>query len=69
MLYSDGLVETRDEDGEIRGEDDFYSNVKTGLEKEVSCKKITQSVLENIMADDYSDYPEDDLTLIVIRKN
>lgn len=68
VLYSDGLVETRDEDGEIRGEDDFYSNVKTGLEKEVSCKKIAQSVLENIMADDYSDYPEDDLTLIVIRK-
>ena len=68
VLYSDGLVETRDEDGGIRGEDDFHSNVKPVLEKENSCKVIANSVMETILADDHSDFPEDDMTIVVLKK-
>jgi len=68
VLYSDGLVETRDEDGEIRGEDDFHSNLKPVLKKEDSCENIANSVMETILAEDYSDFPEDDMTIVVLKR-
>ena len=68
ILYSDGLVETRDEHGEIRAEDDFHSNVKSVLEKEDSCKRIANSVMETVLADDYSDFTEDDMTILVLKR-
>ena len=68
VLYSDGLVETRNEDGEIRGEDDFHKIVQSVLEKEDSCKEIANSVMEAVLNDDYSEYPEDDLTIVVLKR-
>jgi len=68
VLYSDGLVETRDEDGGIRGEDDFHSNLKPVLKKEDSCENIANSVMETILAEDYSDFPEDDMTIVVLKR-
>ena len=68
VLYSDGLVETRNEDGEIRGEDDFHSIVQSVLEKEDSCKEIANTVMEAVLKDDYSDFPEDDLTIVVLKR-
>jgi len=47
--YSDGLVETRDEDGEIRGEDDFYSIVKKVLEKVQTNRRSRMSLTRGVL--------------------
>ena len=69
VLYSDGLVETRDKNREVRDADFFYSKAEWILKNGGSCQEIARSVLKSIQEEDYSDYPEDDLTIVVIRKN
>lgn len=66
ILYSDGLVETRDNQGKIREEEHFYLAVESVLEKENTSESVAKAILENVLEDDFSDYPEDDLTIIVI---
>jgi serine phosphatase RsbU (regulator of sigma subunit) len=38
------------------------------LEKEDSCKRIANSVMETVLADDYSDFTEDDMTILVLKR-
>jgi serine phosphatase RsbU (regulator of sigma subunit) len=68
VLYSDGLVETRDAEGQVRDENHFYETVKSVLNKGGPCDFIATSILEKVLEDDFSDYPEDDLTIVVIQK-
>lgn len=68
ILYSDGLIETRDEKGQIRDEEHFYLKVKSIVEEQSNCKQIANSVLDKILKDDHNRYPEDDLTIVVLKQ-
>ena len=66
ILYSDGLVETRNKQGTIRNEQHFYSTVQSVLNNEKNCRKAAYIILQKILDSDFSKYTEDDVTLILL---
>lgn len=69
ILYSDGLIETRDEQMHVREsnyfEDLLHQMITSHQDKEP--EELTKSILERVKSDDFSDSMEDDATLIVIK--
>ncbi|NBC25552.1 MAG: SpoIIE family protein phosphatase [Bacteroidetes bacterium] len=67
ILYSDGLVETRDEKGNIRDTEEFYSIVEQSIRNSPGdCEAIAQEIKDQVFSNDHSTYPEDDSTIIVL---
>ena len=69
ILYSDGLVETRGEDGQIRDLDHFETIVEDLVRGDNDPDELAQMILEDVLKGDMSDYPEDDLTILVLQKS
>ncbi len=68
ILYSDGLIETRDEQMNIR-ESRYFEELlhqKISNHQDEGPKELTKSILEKVQSDDFSDTMEDDATLILI---
>ncbi|TVR13662.1 MAG: serine/threonine-protein phosphatase [Balneolaceae bacterium] len=69
ILYSDGLIETRDEQMQIR-ESHYFEDLLLQMIKnhpDSSPKDLTKSIFEKVKSDDFSDSMEDDSTLILIK--
>lgn len=68
ILYSDGLVETRDEAGEVREDQFFYSIVEQAIQSnQKDCESIASEIRKQVFLNDRSSFPEDDSTLIVLK--
>ena len=67
FLYSDGLIETRNQDREIRDADFFEKIIYQTLKQPTEDPKIlTQKIIREVEESDYSEKFEDDATLIVV---
>ena len=69
ILYSDGLIETRDEQMQIR-ESQYFEDLLLQMitnHWDETPQKLAESILEKVKSDDYSDSMEDDATLILIK--
>ena len=67
LIYSDGLIETRDENGKIRAPEFFEDIVtKSAGEHSGTAKELGQLILERVQESDHSERFEDDATLIAI---
>ena len=69
ILYSDGLIETRDEQMHIRESqyfEDLLHQMITDHQDEAP-EELTKLIMEKVKSDDFSDSMEDDATLILIR--
>lgn len=69
VLYSDGLVETRDSDNDIRDIRHFRDVCHRILQSAPEPETAARQILEETNRQDASPEPEDDLTIVVIRKN
>ncbi|MDZ7756452.1 PP2C family protein-serine/threonine phosphatase [Rhodohalobacter sp.] len=68
FLYSDGLIETRDENLEVRDFGFFEHIIKRRVaENHTDPKKLTSAILKDTEESDYSDRFEDDATLVAIK--
>lgn len=68
ILYSDGLIETRDENMQIRDAALFDQLIKeTNLDSFNSPKEIADLILENVRESDHAKRMEDDSTIIIIK--
>jgi hypothetical protein len=67
ILYSDGLVEIRDEKNKIRDPGFFPGLVMDSIREAENVPEISGLILEKVMELDQSESPEDDLTLVIIR--
>ena len=67
FLYSDGLIETRDEESKIRDADFFEQIIKRSVEQPFEhLSELLNLIYEDVEAADSSDKFEDDATLIII---
>jgi serine phosphatase RsbU (regulator of sigma subunit) len=67
ILYSDGLIETRDQNMQIRDAEFFERLLTKSLETGItSPRELAIEILEKVRESDYSKQMEDDSTLIVI---
>ncbi|MDZ7693684.1 MAG: PP2C family protein-serine/threonine phosphatase [Balneolaceae bacterium] len=67
FLYSDGLIETRDEDLNIREADFFEQIIKQAVGvPQTNPEELSTTIIAEAEQSDYSDRFEDDATLIVI---
>ncbi len=69
ILYSDGLIETRDEQMNVRDPryfEELLHHMITNHQDD-SPEELTKSILEKVKADDFSNSMEDDATLILIK--
>lgn len=67
LLYSDGLIETRNKDLEIQDSDVFETMVHQKVKQPFEDPKLlSQTIIEKVEKADYSERFEDDATLIVI---
>ncbi len=66
ILYSDGLVETRDEQGQVREDSHFKEVVKQVLQKSGKTDKIVADIIDRISGSHNGNDLEDDTTLIAI---
>ncbi|MDZ7693676.1 MAG: PP2C family protein-serine/threonine phosphatase [Balneolaceae bacterium] len=67
ILYSDGLVETRDRQMNVREPNYFMEIVRNCIDKTDDRKTISRQILDEVKRSDHSDWIEDDLTLTVVR--
>jgi serine phosphatase RsbU (regulator of sigma subunit) len=68
FLYSDGLIETRDENSKVRDAGFFEQTIKQKLADSITDpSKIASVILKETEESDYSDRFEDDATLMVIK--
>ena len=68
ILYSDGLIETRNEEMQIRESDFFEKIIMENLNgADLSSKDLALKLLDHVKKSDYSKEMEDDCTIIVIR--
>jgi hypothetical protein len=67
FLYSDGLIETRDENLEVRDYAFFEQIIKqTVAERHTNPEKLSSEIIADAQQSDYSERFEDDATLIAI---
>lgn len=67
FLYSDGLVETRDEHSKIRGIDFFEQIISSSVRKKFKDPaELSKTIFREVRKADHSDRFEDDATLITI---
>ncbi len=66
ILYSDGLIETRDEQMKIRETDHFEKIIKNAFSLSDSPKELAIKILEAVKQSDYSEKMQDDSTLVLI---
>jgi hypothetical protein len=67
FLYSDGLVETRDEHSKIRDTDFFEQIIQKSIKKPYkSLSELSEIIFKEVRETDSSDRFEDDATLIII---
>ncbi len=68
FLYSDGLIETRNEEMDIRELDFFESAIKQVLDESKEVPKVlANKIIEKVRDADHAEYFEDDASLIVIK--
>jgi serine phosphatase RsbU (regulator of sigma subunit) len=68
FLYSDGLVETRDENMNIKGIDFFEKIIQQSIQKHYdTLEELSGLIFEEIRETDHSNRFEDDATLIIIQ--
>jgi len=69
ILYSDGLIETRDEQMQIRESHYFEDLLLQSItnSRHEAPQELAESILEKVKSDDFSDSMEDDATLILIK--
>jgi hypothetical protein len=68
FLYSDGLVETRDENMKIRGIDFYEKVIQQSIQKHYdTLEELSGLIFEEIRETDHSNRFEDDATLIIIQ--
>lgn len=68
ILYSDGLVEIRDDDLKVRDSEYFEQIIqKMKLESHDSPEDVVQTLLDKVQKEDHSESFEDDATLVVIK--
>jgi sigma-B regulation protein RsbU (phosphoserine phosphatase) len=68
FLYSDGLIETRDENSKVRDFGFFEQIIKQNLANSLTNpSELTSTILKDVEETDYSDRFEDDATLMVIK--
>jgi serine/threonine protein phosphatase PrpC len=68
FLYSDGLIETRDENSKVRDFGFFEQIIKQNLANSLTNpSELTSTILKDVEESDYSDRFEDDATLMVIK--
>ena len=67
FLFSDGLIETRDQDGTIRGLDAFQQILVHSIRQDYnSPAELTEIVFDEVRKSDYADKFEDDASLIIL---
>ncbi len=69
ILYSDGLIETRDEQMNVR-ESRFFEDLLHQLithQPDEEPEELAKSIMQKVQSEDFSDRMEDDTTLILIR--
>lgn len=69
ILYSDGLVETRDEASQVRGSDFFEEMLLNLLREHHPAKtpdEIADLLLQEVIKTDHASEREDDITLVVV---
>lgn len=68
ILYSDGLIETRDEEMQVRDSDFFEEIVKETVQIEnKSPEELASTILTRVKESDHSNEMEDDSTIIIIK--
>lgn len=67
MLYSDGLVEIRDESGSVRDESFFPKLVSGAFQNGRTADELVTLIEEAVGAMDFSNRADDDRTVVVIR--
>jgi len=69
ILYSDGLIETRDEQMNVR-ESQYFENLLHQMirnQQDDTPEELAASIMEQVKSDDFSDSMEDDATMIMIK--
>ncbi|MDZ7719145.1 MAG: PP2C family protein-serine/threonine phosphatase [Balneolaceae bacterium] len=67
LLYSDGLIETRDKDSEIRDADFFEQIIYSSIQEPFkSSEELSKNIFSEVRETDHADRFEDDATLIII---
>lgn len=66
LIYSDGVVETRDEHHKIRDIGFFKEIAESAFLEKTDSEKTARKIMENVLKHDYSPLPEDDMTMIVL---
>jgi len=67
FLFSDGLIETRDEDGDVRDMDAFKQILNRSIRQDYgSTAELTEIIINEVMENDHADKFEDDATLIIL---
>jgi len=69
ILYSDGMIETRDANGHIREKDHFKDIVNSVLSTSKNPEAAAAQIKKRVSESDFSNSREDDMSLIVIRIN
>jgi len=67
ILYSDGLIETRDEKNRIREPEFFHDIVREVFAQTDDPEAASDQIKNLVVESDYAEEREDDMTLIVIR--
>ena len=66
VLYTDGISEAMNRDGELSGDARLYELVR-GLPQHLSAREVTDHVLEALRAFLDGEEPRDDMTLMALR--
>lgn len=67
VLYTDGITEARDKEGELFGEDRLFNEIKKNHEK--TPEEISYSIIESVQRFTKDSDFSDDQTLVVIKRN
>jgi len=67
FLYSDGLIETRDEKGDIR-DIDFFKQIlfRSIQQKRIATEELSEIIFSKVRESDHAEKFEDDATLIIL---
>ncbi len=67
VIYSDGLVETRDDAGRVRHQKDFDNLTNNICQKNKPADETAHLIMKEVQKQDHSPFQEDDMTLIVVK--